>query len=244
MLSCEKWETYPKEILSAQEVWGLNQSGEMKTFDEAFTWSRPKTFTKQEHIEKFLLHLNERISSFVADDGYIYLGVQWQKGNYSYSPRFFRFRYSDLPKGEPFFVIVKDKWGNNQLSVTSSLDTWMVQENRRGQSPYGRYRAGSYQQTKSSQHNQNLMAKLMSGQSLTTQELMQLQRFGEGESIKTDTAFVRDMTGEKRPRWNVNLSKYYRQPKHRACIEIFVPSEAEVVRKVDLGIFNWFYCPM
>ena len=71
----------------------------------------------------------------------------------------------------------------------------MVQENRRGQSPYGRYRAGSYQQTKSSQHNQNLMAKLMSG-TLTTQELMQLQRFGEGESIKTDTAFVRDMTGE------------------------------------------------
>lgn len=51
----------------------------------------------------------------------------------------------------------------------------MVQENRRGQSPYGRYRAGSYQQTKSSQHSQNLMAKLMSGQSLTTQELMQLQ---------------------------------------------------------------------
>ena len=244
MLNCEKWETYPKEIVSAQEVWGLNQSGEMKTFDEAFTWARPKTLSKQEHFEKFLLHLNERVSSFVADDGYIYLAVQWQKGNYSYSPRFFRFKHSDLPKGEPFFVIVKDKWGNEQLSVTSALDTFMVQENRRGVPSHGRYRSGSYSHTKSSQNIQNLMSKLMSGQPLTTQELMELQRFDNDKPIRTDTAYVREMTGEKRPRWNVNLSKYYRQPKHRACIEIFVPTEAEVVRKVDLGIFNWFYCPM
>ena len=73
---------------------------------------------------------------------------------------------------------------------------------------------------------------------------MELQSFDSDTDGKTDVAFVRDMTGAKRPRWNVNLSKYYRQPKHRACLHIFVPSEAEIVRKIDLGIFNWFYCPM
>jgi hypothetical protein len=244
MMNCEKWEAYPKEIVSAHDVWGLTQQGDMKSFDDAFTWSRPKTFTKQEHIEKFLLHLNQRVSSLVAEDGYIYLAVQWKKGNYSYSPRFFRFRYSDLPKGESFFIIVKDKWNNNQLSITSSLDTWMVQENRRGTPSHGRYRQGNNPFTKSSQNVQNLMAKLLAGNTLTTQELQELQSFDSDTDGKTDVAFVRDMTGAKRPRWNVNLSKYYRQPKHRACLHIFVPSEAEIVRKIDLGIFNWFYCPM
>ena len=105
MLSCEKWETYPKEILSAQEVWGLNQSGEMKTFDEAFTWSRPKTFTKQEHIEKFLLHLNERISSFVADDGYIYLGVQWQRGTTLILHAFSALDIPTFQKVNPFLLL-------------------------------------------------------------------------------------------------------------------------------------------
>jgi hypothetical protein len=233
-VSAEKWKAYPKEIIPAYEVWNLKQIGNMESFDSAFMWSRPKTFTKGEHIEKYLRHLNERVSSMVADDGFVYIGVQWEKGNYKYAPRFFRFKYSDLPKGEDFFIIVKDKWGNQQLSVHAGLDTWIVQENRR--QTYSGRNQGRYSANKSHQQAQNLMNKLMSGQTLTTKELELLQNPTPQEPA---VAFIRDMEADKRPKWNVNLSKYYRQSKHRACLKIFKPSEAEVVRKIDLGLLNW-----
>ena len=111
MLNCEKWETYPKEIVSAQEVWGLNQSGEMKTFDEAFTWTRPKTLSKQEHLKKFLLHLNES-KQFRSRRWLHLLGSSMAKELFLFTSLFQIQNSSDLPKGEPFFVIVKDKWGN------------------------------------------------------------------------------------------------------------------------------------
>ena len=35
-MNCEKWEAYPKEIVSAHDVWGLTQQGDMKSAQDIF----------------------------------------------------------------------------------------------------------------------------------------------------------------------------------------------------------------
>ena len=64
-IPAEDWVTaYSRSIQDLPTVWNFTQEGDMLLFDDAFDWVKPKTLTKPEHIEKYLQHLNERVSSF------------------------------------------------------------------------------------------------------------------------------------------------------------------------------------
>ena len=132
-IPAEEWvTTYPHQIQDLKTVWDFNQEGEMILFDDAFDWVKPKTLTKPEHIEKYLKHLNQRVSSFVAEDGFIYITVQWQSGNMTYDPIYFRFRYADLNPDEDFFVLAQDKWNNTHIAVKGvGMDSWKDQKKRK-----------------------------------------------------------------------------------------------------------------
>lgn len=232
-IPAEEWVTnYSHQIQDLKTVWDFNQSGDMLLFDDAFEWSRPKTLTKPEHIEKYLKHLNERVGSFVADDGFIYITVQWQSGQFTYDPIYFRFRYSDLNPDEDFFLLAQDKWNNTHIAVNAiGMDTWKVQKDKQQR------RVKDSQQ---SEDTTELMSKLMQGLTLTPQEFQKLARKGSQSSNKEYySAYVARWINERKPRWAVNLSKYYHQPKHRAGLRIFKPSENELKQKVLVGLLNW-----
>jgi len=232
-IPAEEWVTnYSHQIQDLKTVWDFNQSGDMLLFDDAFKWSRPKTLTKPEHIEKYLKHLNERVGSFVADDGFIYITVQWQSGQFTYDPIYFRFRYSDLNPDEDFFVLAQDKWNNTHIAVNAiGMDTWKVQKDKQQR---------RVKDSPQSEDTTELMSKLMQGLTLTPQEFQKLARKGSQSSNKEYySAYVARWINERKPRWAVNLSKYYRQPKHRAGLRIFKPSEKELKQKVLVGLLNW-----
>ncbi len=222
---------YPREIKDLEAVWDFNQSGDMLLFDDAFEWSRPKTLTKPEHIEKYLKHLNERVGSFVADDGFIYLTVQWQSGQFTYDPIYFRFRYSDLNPDEDFFVLAQDKWNNTHIAVNAvGMDTWKVQKDR-----YPKRRQNQAVNPKV----EDIMNRMMQGQTVSSAELQYLQRHKHTTGGELYSAWVSKWIGDEKAKYTSNLSKYYRQPKHRAGLRIFKPSENELKQKVLVGLLNW-----
>lgn len=233
-IPAEDWVTaYSRSIQDLPTVWNFTQEGDMLLFDDAFDWVKPKTLTKPEHIEKYLQHLNERVSSFVAEDGFIYITVQWKSGQMTYDPIYFRFRYADLNPDEDFFVLAQDKWNNIHIAVNAvGMDTWKVQKDR-----YPK-------RIKDKEVNprvEEIMNKMMQGQTVSSAELQHLQRHkhtGRGEYY---SAWVSKWIDEDKAKYTSNLSKYYRQPKHRAGLSIFKPSEAKVQQKVRVGLFNWDY---
>lgn len=233
-IPAEEWVTnYPREIQDLTAVWDFNQAGEMLLFDEAFDWSRPKTLTSADHIQRYLKHLNERVGSFVAEDGYIYITVQWQSGNHTYDPIYFRFRYSDLNPDEDFFVLAQDKWNNTHIAVNAvGMDTWKVQKDR-----YPKRR--QHQEVDS--RVEEIMNKMMQGQNVSSAELQYLQRKKHRSGGELYSAWVSKWIGDEKAKYTSNLSKYYRQPKHRAGLRIFKPSESELTQKVRVGLFNWDY---
>ena len=234
-IPAEEWVTnYPHQIQDLKTVWDFNQDGEMILFDDAFDWVKPKTLTKPEHIEKYLKHLNQRVSSFVAEDGFIYITVQWKSGNMTYDPIYFRFRYADLNPDDDFFILAQDKWNNTHIAVKGGgMDTWKVQKDRQQR------RVKDSQQ---SEDTTELMSKLMQGLTSTPQEFQKLAQKGTHSSNKEYySAYVARWINERKPKWAVNLSKYFRQPKHRAGLTIFKPSNTHVKQKVRVGLLNWDY---
>ena len=226
-IPAEEWVTnYPHQIQDLKTVWDFNQDGEMILFDDAFEWVKPKTLTKPEHIEKYLKHLNQRVSSFVAEDGFIYITVQWKSGTMTYDPIYFRFRYTDLKSDDDFFILAQDRWNNTHIAVNGvGIDTWKVQKDRQ-----------------QSEDTTELMSKLMQGLTLTPQEFQKLTQKGTHSSNKEYySAYVARWINERKPKWAVNLSKYFRQPKHRAGLTIFKPSNTHVKQKVQVGLLNWDY---
>jgi hypothetical protein len=86
------------------------------------------------------------------------------------------------------------------------------------------------------------MSKLMQGLTLTPQEFQKLAQKGTHSSNKEYySAYVARWINERKPKWAVNLSKYFRQPKHRAGLTIFKPSNTHVKQKVRVGLLNWDY---
>lgn len=231
-IPAEDWvTTYPHTIQTLKEVWDFDQPGEVLLFDEAFDWVKPKTLTKPEQIENYLKHLNQRVQSFVARDGYIYLTVQWRSGSIVYDPIYFRFRYADLDKGKPFFILNQDMWGATNIAVnTVGVDTWKVQKDR-----YPK----RIKDTVVHPAVTEIMNKMAQGLTVTRAELQVLQRRkhrGRGEKY---SAWVSKWIDEHKAKYDSNLSKYYRQPKHREGLMIFKPSASEVVQEVPLGMLNW-----
>jgi hypothetical protein len=232
-IPAEEWvTTYPRSIQTLKEVWDFDQPGEVLLFDEAFEWVKPKTLTKPEHIENYLKHLNQRVQSFVAKDGYIYITVQWRSGSMVYDPIYFRFRYADLDKGKPFFIQSQDKWGNTHIGVNAvGLDTWKVQKDRQRK----RIKGGEVKD-----RVKELMDKMIQGQPLTQAEQQYLQRSKSGRrGGEYYSAWVSKWIDEQKAKYDSNLSKYYRQPKHREGLMIFKPSASELVQEVPLGMLNW-----
>ena len=231
-IPAEEWVgDYPRTIESCETVWGLTQNGESILFDEAFDWVKPKNLTTPEHIERYLNHLNERVESFVADDGYIYITVQWRSGDMVYDPMYLKFKYADLSEGEPFFIQAQDKWNNTHISVNSiGMDSWKVTKDRQ------RKRVKDVEQ---SEDLTLLMDKLMQGLTLTPQEFAKLKGGVRNNSLEYYSAYVAKWIGDRKPRWAINLSKYYRQPKHRAGLMIFQPQKNKVQQKVKVNLLNW-----
>ena len=231
-IPAEEWvTTYPRSIQTMKEVWDFDQPGEVLVFDEAFDWVKPKTLTKPEHIETYLKHLNERVQSFVARDGYIYLTVQWRSGSMLYDPIYFRFRYADLDKGEPFFIQNQDKWGKTNIAVNAvGMDTWKVQKDR-----YPKRIKDNVVHPAVTE----IMDKMMQGQTVTQAELQVLQRRKHRGIGERYSAWVSKWIGDEKAKYTSNLSKYYRQPKHREGLMVFKPSTSELVREVPLGMLNW-----
>ena len=85
-----------------------------------------------------------------------------------------------------------------------------------------------------------LMDKLMQGLTLTPQEFAKLKLKGvRNNSREYYSAYVAKWIGDRKPRWAINLSKYYRQPKHRAGLMIFQPQKNKVQQKVKVNLLNW-----
>ena len=67
------------------------------------------------------------------------------------------------------------------------------------------------------------------------------KKFIQSSNKEYYSAYVARWINERKPRWAVNLSKYFRQPKHRAGLTIFKPSNTHVKQKVRVGLLNWDY---